>query len=122
MRQKYPTATVSYMNIKYGEINSTFNAGRTSLDTLGFDIVDDLSSEVTPRSQVDEVASRNHFVQVAIAFVTAFAALLAAITAVAWWVKRNAAMTSGKTQPPQQATYQRIHGEASANGGAVPAV
>jgi len=46
MRQKYPNATVSYMNIKYGEMNSTFNAGRTSLDTLGFDVVDDLSSEV----------------------------------------------------------------------------
>lgn len=118
MRQKYPTATVSYMNIKYGEINSTFNAG-THLETLSFD---DLSNEVAPRGQVNEVAPRSHVIQTSIAFVAGFVALLAMVTAVAWWVKRNASRNSGKSQPLQQAFYQRVHSEAAASGGAVPEV
>merc|ERR1712217_272401 len=111
MRQKYPTATVSYMNIKYGEINSTFKTG-ASLKTLGFD---DMSSDAAPKSKISEV-------QTTIVFVAAFVAFLAAVTAVTWWIKKNTSMTNGKKQLLQQASYQRIHNEASPDGGMAPAV
>merc|ERR1712110_79679 len=127
MRQKYPTATVSYMNIKYGEINSTFNAG-TSLKTLGFS---DVPSKVTAISDSNEAEPKSHLQEPALwPRIAAILGALGAVTClvmIVTMVKRGTftrtASTSGEnTQQFQRSPYQRIHNEASASGHAVPEV
>merc|ERR1711920_624802 len=127
MRQKYPTATVSYMNIKYGEINSTFNAG-TSLKTLGFSVV---PSKVTAISDSNEAEPKSHLQEPALwPRIVAILGALGAVTCLVMMVMmvkrgtftRTASTTGENTQQLQRAPYQRIHTEASASGDVAPVV